>query len=236
MEATSANAIQTAIDKHYRWLMPGLLLLAITPFTPYLDLKISHYFFQDGHFNKDPYVTFFYKYGNFPAHLLGFISLFLMIGSFIKKRWKWLQGPALLLILTLTLGSGVIVNLVLKDHWGRPRPVQSTEFGGPLPFRPFYSPQFHSPLPARSFPCGHCSTGFFFFALVLLGQRYKCKTLFYFGIAMSLFLGLSLSYSRIAKGGHYFSDILFSALIMWWTALILNWLIFDYERSDEKTG
>ena len=218
--------------KNCRWLIPAVFLLLIAPLTPYLDLKISHFFFNGNQFSTDPYITFFYKYGNFPAHILGFISLFLLIVSFAFKRWMKLQAPALLLFLTLTLGSGVIVNLVLKDHWGRPRPVQSKEFGGPLPFRPFYSPNFNSPMPAKSFPCGHCSTGFFFMALILLGKRYNKPALTYFGIGMTLFLGLSLSYSRLAKGGHYFSDILISALIMWWVAITLDWLIYEREKSE----
>src|SRR3990172_9149834 len=41
---------------------------------------------------------------------------------------------SLFLILTLALGPGVVVNLVLKDHWGRPRPVMIDLFGGSVPY------------------------------------------------------------------------------------------------------
>src|ERR1700758_991588 len=37
---------------------------------------------------------------------------------------------ALFLIATLALGPGVLTNLVLKDHWGRPRPIDVQHIGG----------------------------------------------------------------------------------------------------------
>ncbi len=43
---------------------------------------------------------------------------------------------AALLIATLCLGPGLIVNTLLKDHSGRPRPADIDLFGGALAFRP----------------------------------------------------------------------------------------------------
>ncbi len=34
------------------------------------------------------------------------------------------------LALLYILGPGVLVNLLFKEHWGRPRPVNIVEFGG----------------------------------------------------------------------------------------------------------
>ena len=42
------------------------------------------------------------------------------------------------LIATIAIGPGLIVNLGFKDHWHRPRPVHTQEFGGPDEFRPWY--------------------------------------------------------------------------------------------------
>src|SRR5207244_1669813 len=36
---------------------------------------------------------------------------------------------ALVLVLTLALGPGLVVNVGFKDHWGRVRPAQVTLFG-----------------------------------------------------------------------------------------------------------
>src|SRR6476619_7728679 len=34
------------------------------------------------------------------------------------------------LISTMILAPGLLVNVLLKDHWGRPRPIDVTQFGG----------------------------------------------------------------------------------------------------------
>ena len=72
----------------------------------------------------------------------------------------------------MVVGAGFIVHTALKDHWGRPRPKQIIAFGGEQTFRPFYSPNFfHQPEPSKSFPCGHCTMGFYFFAVAFALRR-----------------------------------------------------------------
>ena len=46
------------------------------------------------------------------------------------------------------------------------------------------------------------------------------------GWGLAIVLGLLLGYTRIAQGGHFFTDVLFTALIMWYAALIFDqeWL------------
>jgi hypothetical protein len=36
----------------------------------------------------------------------------------------------LFILLSVILGPGLLVNLVFKDHWGRPRPRQVVALGG----------------------------------------------------------------------------------------------------------
>src|SRR6201987_5422387 len=52
---------------------------------------------------------------------------------------------ALFLIATLALGPGLLTNLVLKDHWGRPRPMDVPEFGGDYPFERWWEPRGDCP-------------------------------------------------------------------------------------------
>jgi len=198
-------------------LSPLIIFLLIAPFTPWLDMAISGYFFH-GHFQSNAFLSFMFDYGILPAWAAVFISVIL---------WKKWRKAAYVLVLTLAIGSGLIVNVILKDHWGRPRPMQVVEFGGKQAFRPFYEPNFfHQPEPSKSFPCGHCSMGFFFFALALVARRHQCRSLYYGGMALALGLGILLSVVRIAQGGHFFSDALASALIMWYTAVILTAWIY----------
>src|SRR6185369_1096288 len=48
---------------------------------------------------------------------------------------------ALFLIATLALAPGLMANVILKDNWGRPRPVEIQEFYGPEQFRPWWDPR-----------------------------------------------------------------------------------------------
>lgn len=218
--------------KNAKWWLPILLMVLITPFTPWLDLTISHYFFSDHHFVSNDFTTFMFNYGILAADILvgGAVVTFLL--SYCLKYWKPWRQASLVLILTLAIGAGFITHTLLKDHWGRPRPKQVIEFGGTQAFRPYYSPNFFSqPEPSKSFPCGHCTMGFYFFALALIGKRYHYRSLYYGGFALAVVLGIALSVTRIAMGGHFFSDTLISALIMWLTALACDFLIFGKEEA-----
>ena len=61
-----------------------------------------------------------------------------------------LSGRAVLfLVTTLALGPGLVTNVILKDHWGRPRPIDVTQFGGNEHFVPWWDPRGDCP--------GNCS-------------------------------------------------------------------------------
>lgn len=202
------------------WLWPILAALIITPFSPSIDMAIARYFYDpDTGFSNNEWYAFVFNYGVVPAQLLFIASAILFLGSYLYRKWKPWRTSALTLILTLLIGSGLIGHVLLKDRWGRPRPKQVVEFGGMQPFRPYYSPNFfHQPEPSKSFVCGHCTMGFYFFALALVGRRLQYRWLFWCGVLLSIILGGILSLTRVAQGGHFFSDALMAALVMWLTA------------------
>lgn len=214
-----------------RILIPLFLFAVFAPWSARIDLMISNYFFVDGHFSTTPFVLFMYQYGIFPTWVVIGLADIAFIVSFFKARWKKWRVPALYLILVLGVGSGVLIHFALKDHWGRPRPRQVIEYGGNQTFKPFYEPHWDNKEPSKSFACGHCSMGFFFFAVMLLGKAYQNRYIYYGGMATAWILGGALSYARIAQGGHFFSDVVASALIMWITVVIFFPLIGNvYER------
>lgn len=220
------------MSKFY-WYLPLLLFIVIAPLTPFLDIAISKRFYVDGQFTNNAFYAFFYDYGPFPGLFVAGVASTIFIFSYLfsyLKKWRYL---CLILFLTMVIGSGFIVHGILKDYWGRPRPKQIIQFGGTEEYRPFYIPNFESSGNFRSFACGHCSAGFYFFSLVVLGRRLKNNLLFYGGIFLSLFLGISLSLTRIAQGGHFFSDTFATAIILWYTALICDWLIYP---TTEKSA
>ncbi|MEC7840138.1 MAG: phosphatase PAP2 family protein [Chlamydiota bacterium] len=209
-----------------------MLFITIAPLTPSLDIDIENFFFNQSNFTGNTLFTFIYQYGPYPALVTASLSFVGFITSFFLSSLLPFRKSFALLVLTLAIGSGLIVHIALKEQWGRPRPKQVTEFGGKQEFRPFYSPNFfNQPEPSKSFPCGHCSTGFYFFALALAGKRLKNRKLEVIGYLLAMALGIALSVARMAQGGHFFSDTITAALIMWMTALICDWFIYEW-RSE----
>lgn len=212
------------------WLIPLIIYLAIVPFTPNLDITISRLFFDYGFIYKNN--SFFEAmriYGEKPAFITAGLALIIFLISFFSKHMRPYRESCLFIVLTLVVGAGLITNVLLKDHWGRPRPRQIVEFGGTAPFHPMYEPDFHNPA-GKSFCSGHAAMGFFFFSLMITGWRRRNTALTYLGLFLALFMGISLSVTRIAQGAHFFSDVLTSAMVMWLSALLINWLVPEREK------
>lgn len=217
---------------HWTWIIHLVCTLVLIVIGSWIDLRIERSFFESngGKFHSDAFLEFVYDYGPLPAEIIAIGAVF---GLFFKK-WR---KPALLLVLTMIIGAGALVHATFKDHWGRPRPRQVIEFGGKQEFRPFYSPNFfNQPENSKSFPCGHCSMGFYFFAFAALGIRYRKRGMFWLGLLTALILGGLLGWIRMAQGGHFFTDIFFSGLIMWMTVLVLDWLIWGLEDENERVN
>ena len=144
-------------------LLPLLFFLLLTPWLSCLDLAASDFFFRDNAFVSHPLLDAIFHYAIFPAWIIVFSACFLWITAFFQPSWRKWQRAAAACVLTLAIGSGLIIHAIFKEHWGRPRPKQVIAFGGTQPFSPYYQPHFFSPIPAKSFPAGHPSMGFYFF-------------------------------------------------------------------------
>lgn len=218
-----------------KFIIPLIILILFIPFSASWDLALSHYFFENGSFSTHEFWPYIYDYGVIPAQITTAAAFCCLIASYFVKKIAPYRRIFLLLVLTLVIGSGLIAHALFKDHWGRPRPKQITEFGGIYPFFPFYKPNFlgshvvthpENADRLRSFPCGHCTMGFYFFALALALRRLERKKLSIAVFVFALILGGILSIMRIAMGGHFLSDTLASLIIMWLTAVTLDALLF----------
>jgi membrane-associated PAP2 superfamily phosphatase len=213
------------------FLLPILLFLAAAPWLSELDLSLSRFFYHDGLFSQHDFWDAIYRYGIIPAWLTVGAALVGLALSFYPSNQRW-RLPCLYLILTLAIGSGLIVHAGLKENWQRPRPRQVEEFGGTEPFRPFYQPNLaNSSKPLKSFSSGHSTMGFYFFSVAILGAVLQNAMLYWGGMSVAWGLGGLLSLARIAQGGHFLSDVLASALIMWLVAWSLAYLFFIYLRK-----
>ena len=70
-----------------------------------------------------------------------------LLGRFLFPRRRMLikAEAVLFLIGTLAVGPGLLTNTLLKDHWGRARPIDVTEFGGASRFTPWWDPRGDCP-------------------------------------------------------------------------------------------
>jgi membrane-associated PAP2 superfamily phosphatase len=138
---------------------------------------------------------------------------------------RWLARPLRRRIaafaLMMFVGVGLLVNLGLKEHWGRPRPDQTTQFGGTHPFVPALVASRYCDSNC-SFVSGHAATGFALIAVGMFGSR---RTRLRWR-AIGLSAGAALGLMRIAEGKHYASDIVFGGLLLWLVSIALHalWL------------
>lgn len=132
-----------------------------------------------------------------------------------------LRQPVFLLS-TLILGPGVLVNAVLKDNWGRPRPRNVEEFGGDLPYQPVWKITDYCDSNC-SFVSGEASAGMWLISIAfLLPQGWRKAAL-----SFLLPFCLILSVNRVAFGGHFFSDTLLSWGVTLLLILAVYWLLYQ---------
>lgn len=193
------------------------VLLLLVAF-PQIDLGVSGLFYrpEEGFYLKGFWLFAFILKG-MPPILLG-ITLVLVVwglgGDWLRWRYPGLhllpemsKRAAAFLLASLALGPGLLINLVLKEHWGRARPGQIAEFGGQAHYTPplMMADQCTSNC---SFSSGHGALGFWVIALALLAPpRWRP-----YAVGAALAFGTLVGFARIAQGGHFLSDTVFSAL------------------------
>jgi membrane-associated phospholipid phosphatase len=125
-----------------------------------------------------------------------------------------------------------LVNVVLKDHWGRPRPAQIEAFGGSHTFsQPWEKTDFTG---GRSFPSGHSSVAFYMMAPYFLLRRTRKKAA-YTWLRMGLAYGILMGIARVVQGGHFVSDVLWAGGIIYLTGLLLASLLgFDAQSKHSR--
>ncbi|MDF1813371.1 MAG: phosphatase PAP2 family protein [Verrucomicrobiales bacterium] len=159
---------------------------------------------------------FLYHQGTIPAGVACLLALAGYILGLFKEKWKKWRQCFLFVILLGVLGPGVITNLVLKEHWGRPRPNEIVGLGGQKAFEPVLTMDKSSG--GKSFPCGHATMGYFFMGGFFLFYRYR-KDWAWFFLLFGLCLGFFMGIARMCQGGHFFSDSIWAGGIVYFTAM-----------------
>ncbi len=178
---------------------------------------------------KNTFLRFLYNYGSWPGAIAVIGALVLMVLSYFKGALVRYRVYSIFLILALLIGPGFIINSVLKVHWGRPRPREVREFGGKWEYQKLF--QKGESGRGKSFPCGHCSMGYFFFAFYFIFKSKRRRLAFLF-LLFGLIYGSMIGFSRMALGGHFPSDVLWAAFISFLVPLVLYYFGLNIPRQE----
>ena len=217
-------------------LRTGLLMFAASVLVfalfPNLDLQVASWFYEPDtgfHWRQLPPVLLSYEL--FKARSVGWVVVaplaYLAYAMTRRIPVPAKRNAALFLLAMIVAGPVLLVNSGLKDHWGRARPAQVTQFGGDRS----YSPPLHPAAQCDrncSFVSGHAAAGF---ALIGLYWTTRRRRWLVAGIVLGSLVGLG----RMIQGGHFFSDIVFSFWAVYLSASVLASLMLRPPR-DTDTG
>ncbi|MDD2229620.1 MAG: phosphatase PAP2 family protein [Candidatus Cloacimonetes bacterium] len=186
-----------------------------------LDLYIQNHYYSSASawlFNSSSIAMFIYHYGNLPALLLCIAALGVYIFSFSNPRLRTYRKIAIYLVIVMIVGPGLLVNSILKDNWGRPRPRDVIQFGGEYSYEAPLTIDTSSP--GKSFPCGHATMGYYFFALAFVLRQHR-RSLSKLVLLASLIWGTVIGWVRIGQGGHFASDVLWAGALVYLSAYLM---------------
>ena len=204
-------------------LFPEIELQIARPFYEFIDVNhnvFSLRFYEPFAWVRDSALWF--------SALLVAPSVAVLLIKLIHPRRKMLvSGRAVVfLISTLVLGPGLLVNVTLKDHWGRPRPVEVTQFEGTEHFVPWWDPRGECDKNC-SFVSGDVAGAIWTMAPAVLAPP-QWRALAYGG---SLALGAVIAALRVMQGGHFVSDVIFAGVFTFLIIWVVYGLIYRWPRT-----
>jgi membrane-associated phospholipid phosphatase len=152
--------------------------------------------------------------------------------------------PARAIVFTLSvvvIAPGLLTNVLLKEHWHRPRPISVDVFGGDREFVPWWSTAGDCQHNC-SFVSGDVSMAAWTVAVAAVAPP-AWRALAYGGaFAFTTLIGLI----RLAFGAHFFTDVTFAFVLTFLVAWLLHGVIYrwpgtrstddDIERTWERLG
>jgi membrane-associated phospholipid phosphatase len=161
----------------------------------------------------------------------GMVAGVVCAGCVVLALLRYLSArTAVYLTPAYLLGPGLLVNVILKNHWGRPRPGEVIEFGGTLPFVNWWDPGGACPSNC-SFISGEAAAAAWLFGPAMLAPpRWRPLTMSLAAAFFVLTSGL-----RLATGGHFLTDVVIAGLSSVLVLLALRPLFFPKAmRTDAR--
>jgi lipid A 4'-phosphatase len=210
-----------------RWLLlSGLAFALLFLAFPGLDIAASGLFFQPGQgfiLLHEPILGALRRNLEIPLAVFFVLGLSYLVWATWRGSPAWLgdrRRQVIYLMLVLIVGPALLVNGVFKDHWGRARPMDVREFGGPDHFTPAWvlSDQCDRNC---SFVCGDASVGFALVALGFISRRPRRW------LIAGIIVGGLLGVMRMGQGGHFLSDVVFSFYAVYLAAWVVHRWLFN---------
>lgn len=205
------------------------MLFALTP----LDLQAARFFYRPEHLDHWPVAqrlpwSLLYQASPWVTGSLVIAGLVGLLAAALLHRpcWRW---RALFVLLAVLIGPGLLINALFKDHWDRPRPRDIVQFGGALHY-------VAAPLRGEagaSFPCGHCSVGFLYGLGWWIWKRRR-PWLAASSMGLGIAAGTALGLARMAAGGHFLSDVVWSALLAFGVAHALYYYVLHIPAREAQ--
>jgi lipid A 4'-phosphatase len=201
----------TPIPRILLALVAGLVVVGVVfAAWPDLDLAVTNLFYHQIFFGGSSFGRLVRNFFRLTPLLVlaAFAALYFARRFGFVVRWAPDGRSVFFLAASIAIGTGLIVNLGMKDHLHRPRPSHVREFGGTDEFKPWY--RFDGACRQNcGFPSGEAASGFWMVAPALVAPPpFRAPA-----VAGALAFGAVASALRIAYGRHFLSDVLFGALI-----------------------
>lgn len=178
---------------------------------------------------REPW-RFLYHYGRYPCYVSATLAAMACAAGFFSAGLRPYRKGALLITLLTLLGPGLMISAGFKQHWGRPRPEQMQIFGGEQQYRQVW--ERGEPGTGASFPSLHAATGFAMGAPFFVFRRSRPR-LARRWLLLGAGYGLLMGVGRMAQGGHFASDVLWSGGIIYLLGLALHYLLRLDRGVDE---
>ena len=124
------------------------------------------------------------------------------------------------------MGPGIVVNVIMKDYSGRPRPMYVTEFGGKDQFLPWWD--MRGPCTKNcSFVAGEPSGAFWTMAPAAVAPPHWRAAAY----GAALVFGAAVGVLRMSAGGHFFTDVVFGGVVIFLVIWLVHGLLYRWRAT-----
>lgn len=160
-----------------------------------------------------------------------------LVGWLVARRSARLalwRRPALYVVATIAACASLVG--ILKAASDRPCPWDVARYGGASPHWPLFASAPPTAGAGRCFPSAHAATGYSLVA-VYFGLRDRRRRAARWALVGALAVGTAFGFAQVARGAHFTSHNVVSALLSWYVALALyEWLLSGLRAETPSAG